>query len=432
MNAPAHIQALLTDAPQGATPTRLREIPYNYTSFSDREIVIRLLGEDAWRLLDELRAKRQTGRSARMLYEVLGDIWVVRRNPYLQDDLLDNPKRRAALIDALNHRLAEVDKRRIDIDQGASGEAGDADAKAYAIRRSANVESLLRAAKKAIADFAEEFKRTYDLRKRSNKVLGRYTAKDNIKFDGLSRVSHVTDATDWRVEYPFVVLTPDTEDEMAGLVKACIELGLTIIPRGGGTGYTGGAIPLTPMSAVINTEKLEQLGAVEMTMLPGVDKEYATIYSGAGVVTRRVSDAAEKAGFVFAVDPTSADASCVGGNIAMNAGGKKAVLWGTALDNLASWRMVTPQAEWLEVTRLEHNLGKIHDVEMAKFRLEWTHPGEKHPFKTEQLDIKGRVFRKEGLGKDVTDKFLAGLPGVQKEGCDGLITSARWILHKMP
>jgi FAD/FMN-containing dehydrogenase len=38
---------------------------------------------------------------------------------------------------------------------------------------------------------------------------------------------------------------------------------------------------------------------------------------------------------VFAVDPTSAEASCIGGNVAMNAGGKKAVLWGTALDNLA-------------------------------------------------------------------------------------------------
>jgi hypothetical protein len=56
---------------------RLREIPYNYTSFSDREIVIRLLGEHAWEALDELRAQRVTGRSARMLYEVLGDIWVV-------------------------------------------------------------------------------------------------------------------------------------------------------------------------------------------------------------------------------------------------------------------------------------------------------------------------------------------------------------------
>ena len=44
---------------------RLREIPYNYTSYSDREIVIRLLGEDAWHALDELREQRVTGRSPR-------------------------------------------------------------------------------------------------------------------------------------------------------------------------------------------------------------------------------------------------------------------------------------------------------------------------------------------------------------------------------
>ena len=60
-----------------ASPTRLREIPYNYTSFSDREIVIRLLGEENWLILDSLRDERITGRSARMLFEVLGDIWAV-------------------------------------------------------------------------------------------------------------------------------------------------------------------------------------------------------------------------------------------------------------------------------------------------------------------------------------------------------------------
>ncbi|MGZ8293431.1 MAG: DUF3683 domain-containing protein, partial [Telluria sp.] len=432
MNAPAQIQALLSETSNGAAPTRLREIPYNYTSFSDREIVIRLLGEEAWQLLDKLRGSRQTGRSARMLYEVLGDIWVVRRNPYLQDDLLDNPKRRQELIDALHHRLSEVDKRRLSTD--AAGEDASAE---IAQARSDAVEQLLKAATRAVEDFGAEFRATYDLRKRAVKVLGRYTDKHNIRFDGIKRVSHVTDATDWRVEYPFVVLTPDGEDEMAGLVKGCIELGLTIIPRGGGTGYTGGAIPLTPMSAVINTEKLISLGEVEMTMLPGVDREYATIYSGAGVVTKRVSDAAERAGFVFAVDPTSAEASCIGGNIAMNAGGKKAVLWGTALDNLASWRMVDPNGDWLEVTRIDHNLSKIHDTPLARFKLDWTHPQARgaargEPFKSEILEIAGRTFRKEGLGKDVTDKFLAGLPGIQKEGCDGLITSARWILHKLP
>ena len=91
---------------------RLREIPYNYTSFSDREIVIRLLGAENWVILDELRSQRVTGRSARMLYEVLGDIWVVQRNPYLEDDLLANRERRDALIAALRHRLHEIDKRR--------------------------------------------------------------------------------------------------------------------------------------------------------------------------------------------------------------------------------------------------------------------------------------------------------------------------------
>lgn len=406
---------------------RLREIPYNYTSFSDREIVIRLLGEDAWNALAELRAERRTGRSARMLYEVLGDIWVVRRNPYLQDDLLDNPKRRALLIEALNHRLAEIEKRRrADLQEHGDKEGVD---------RAARVETLVAATRRAIDDFAAEFEKMADLRRRANKVLGRRTQKDNIRFDGMARVAHVTDATDWRVEYPFVVLTPDTEAEIAGLIKACFELGLTVIPRGGGTGYTGGAVPLTPFSAVINTEKLEQLGPVEMTDLPGVDRKVATIFSGAGVVTRRVTEAADAAGFVFAVDPTSLDASCIGGNVAMNAGGKKAVLWGTALDNLAWWRMVDPQGNWLEVTRLDHNLGKIHDIAVARFELKWFDgeyaPGEKL-LRTEWLDIEGKRFRKEGLGKDVTDKFLSGLPGVQKEGCDGLITSARWVLHKMP
>jgi FAD/FMN-containing dehydrogenase/Fe-S oxidoreductase len=428
MNAPQVFDPHGAAAAVAAAPeARLREIPYNYTSFSDREIVIRLLGNEAWDALAELRAERRTGRSARMLYEVLGDIWVVRRNPYLQDDLLDNPKRRVLLIEALHHRLSEIEKRRrADLTEHGD-EAG--------VDRAARVETLVVAARRAVDDFANEFDKTAELRRRATKVLGRVTQKDNIKFDGLSRVSHVTDATDWRVEYPFVVLTPDTEVEIAGMIKACFELGLTVIPRGGGTGYTGGAVPLTPFSAVINTEKLEQLDAVELTDLPGVPNKVATIFSGAGVVTRRVTEAAEQAGYVFAVDPTSLDASCIGGNVAMNAGGKKAVLWGTALDNLAWWRMVDPEGNWLEVTRLDHNMGKIHDIEVARFELKWFDgeyaPGEKL-LRTESLDIKGRVFRKEGLGKDVTDKFLAGLPGIQKEGCDGLITSARWVLHKMP
>ncbi|HQR47939.1 MAG TPA: FAD/FMN-binding oxidoreductase [Steroidobacteraceae bacterium] len=401
-------------------PARLREIPYNYTSFSDREIVIRLLGDEGWRLLDELRSERRTGRSARMLYEVLGDIWVVQRNPYLEQDLLDNPRRRGQLIAALEHRLSDIDRRRDRSDAG----------------RDERVGRLLEAARAAVRDFARGFETVEALRRRALRLLRRHTRADNVCFDPYARVSHATDATDWRVEIPFVVLAPDAEDEVPGLVRACVDLGLTIVPRGGGTGYTGGAVPLTPLAAVINTEKLERVGSVEPADLPGVTGPVPTVFTEAGVVTRRVEEAAHKAGLVFAVDPTSADASCVGGNIAMNAGGKKAVLWGTALDNLAWWRMVDPDGNWLEVSRLNHNRGKIHDAATAQFELVWKDgseaPARARVLRTERLEIEGRRFRKAGLGKDVTDKFLGGLPGVQKEGCDGVITCARWVLHRMP
>jgi len=414
--------------PESAQP-RIREIPYNYTSFSDREIVIRLLGEESWALLDELRSERRTGRSARMLYEVLGDIWAVQRNPYLEDDLLDNPRRRRLLTDALAHRLGEIEKRR-----ETGGNSTDRE-------RDRKVGLLLEAAHRAVDAFADSFKRNAKLRDKARKLLGRHTRGDAIRFDAFARVSHVTDATDWRVEYPFVVICPDAEDEIPGLVRACTELGLTVIPRGGGTGYTGGALPLTPLAAVINTEKLERVSEVEQIKLPGVfgadpAQTVPTVFSEAGVVTKRVADAAERAGFVFAVDPTSIEASCIGGNIAMNAGGKKAVLWGTAVDNLAWWRMVDPEGNWLEVERIGHNLGKIHDAPEVEWRLTWKDGRDSaataRVLRTESLRMPGSLFRKAGLGKDVTDKFLGGLPGVQKEGCDGLITAARWVVHRMP
>jgi len=393
------------------TVSRIREIPYNYTSFSDREIVIRFLGEEMWEVINTLRGERQTGQSARMLFEVLGDMWVVVRNPFIQDDLLETPKRLASLTHALQHRLDQI------------------------VARAAGNEKVLRlveVARAAVEKFQQGFPQQKLLRQKTLKRLVKVTRKDNIDFGGLARVSHVTDASDWRVAYPFVVISPDTEEEMAAIISACFDLGLAVIPRGGGTGYTGGAVPLQESTAIINTEKLEALGQIQHRKLEGVEKPVPTVRAEAGVVTRRVSELAERNELMFAVDPTSQDACTIGGNVAMNAGGKKAVIWGTTLDNLVSWRMVTADATWLEVERLDHNLGKIHLQEIVKFRI--THyqtDGKTQRGEPILLEIPGRALRKEGLGKDVTDKFLAGLPGVQKEGCDGLITSAVFILHRM-
>ena len=151
MNAPVNADLLK----HNSTPlTRLREIPYNYTSFSDREIVIRFLGEEIWEILNVLRAERKTGRSARMLFEVLGDLWVVSRNPYLQDDLLENPKRRKALIEALYHRISAINER-----------SGGND----------KVQKLVSAATKAVEKFADDFKQTADLRKKALAKLTKFT-----------------------------------------------------------------------------------------------------------------------------------------------------------------------------------------------------------------------------------------------------------------
>lgn len=395
------------------TTTRIREIPYNYTSLTDREIVIRFLGHDMWQLLEELRAARRTGRSARMLFEVLGDMWVITRNPYIQDDLTAHRRRWGSLVHALYHRLDQITLRNVTQDM--------------------DVNRLVESARKAVDHFVANMQSLRKKRQQVLRCLSKVTRRDNICFDGLSRVAHVTDATDWRVEYPFVVIKPDQESELAAIVAACIELKLTVIPRGGGTGYTGGAIPLTCDSAVINLEKLDKLEAVEHRVLPGLQETTATVRAYAGVVTKRVSELAKIHGLVFAVDPTSQDACTIGGNVAMNAGGKKAVLWGTTLDNLVAWRMVTPQGQWFVVERLNHNLGRIHEQETVQFRLTTYDPDGVTPIgESRVLSLSGASMRKQGLGKDVTNKWLHGLPGIQKEGCDGLITSAEFVLHREP
>lgn len=380
-----------------------REIPYNYTSFSDKEIVCRFLGNQSWDLLESLRTDRNTGRSARMLFEVLGDMWVIDRNPYLQEDLIKNQRRWKSLIEALNSRLDLIRNRADD---------------------NKKVLALLRSADLAVAKFERCLSNFKQHKKRIKKALLKVTHNNNIRFDALSRSSHATDATDWRVEYPQVVITPDTEFEIAAIVKTCIELGLSIIPRGGGTGYTGGAIPLHAQTAVVNTEKLNFIDDIQHV------NGMHSVNVGAGVITKRVSELAVNNKLVFAVDPTSQDACTIGGNVAMNAGGKKALRWGTTIDNLLSWKMVMPDGSWLRVERLNHNQDKIQLLKSVSFKIYTLEDDAKTVVSSRVLEISAKNMRKSGLGKDVTNKFLDGLPGIQKEGCDGFITSAEFILHQ--
>ena len=77
-----------------AAPRSHREIPYNYTSADDRQAVTHLLGGEVWSKLEELRSRRVTGRSARLLMRVFGEVLVLRRNPYVYQGFLDSAPRR--------------------------------------------------------------------------------------------------------------------------------------------------------------------------------------------------------------------------------------------------------------------------------------------------------------------------------------------------
>ena len=85
-----------------------REIPFNYTSADDARVVSLVLGDGAWERLQELRSRRVTGRSARLLMRFLGELFIHQRNAYLYKELLTSPKRQARLFDGLGADLAGV------------------------------------------------------------------------------------------------------------------------------------------------------------------------------------------------------------------------------------------------------------------------------------------------------------------------------------
>ncbi|MCX7678869.1 MAG: DUF3683 domain-containing protein, partial [Spirochaetes bacterium] len=215
-----------------------REIPYNYTSFSDKEIILKYFDEEVWDILNILREERVTGRSARLLFEIIGDFFIIDRNPYIFNDFLEKPQKIKKLRKKHTLRLQKI-------------------------REAANgnplVLKILKRCEELEKKFYENFENEKKLRKKIVFALLRTTSLDNIKFSPFHKVSHVTDASDWRSEYPAAVVYPDSLKEVVKIVKAAAAAGLKIIPRGGGTGLTGGAVPVCKETIVINTEKLNAI-----------------------------------------------------------------------------------------------------------------------------------------------------------------------------
>ena len=383
-----------------------REIPYNYTSAEDHQSLALLLGDELVATLEALRSSRVTGRSARLLMRFFGEILIHRRNPYLFEELIQSGDRRRRLFTNTLKDLAIVESH-------AAGEA--------------RVLAVVADCRELLAAFRAEVEGAPQQRRRLTRELGAVVGADNVLFDPFVRVAHATDATDWRLHLPVAVAMPVREDQVAPLLTAIARLGLHAIPRGAGTGLTGGAVPLKAGCVVVNTERLNRIRGLRsqaFTTQAGMVIQAQVLEVEAGVITEKAMEFASERGLVFATDPTSAWASSIGGNISENAGGKMAVRWGTCIDNLVSWRMAMPGGRTWIVRRTDHQLRKILHQDTVTFEV-----ADEQGRLVKRIALRGDEIRKKGLWKDITNKTLGGLPGVQKEGTDGVITSAEFVLY---
>ncbi|MDJ0623807.1 MAG: DUF3683 domain-containing protein [Desulfocapsaceae bacterium] len=390
-----------------------REIPYNFTSADDKLIINHLFGPHVWDSLEELRSQRITGRSARLVMRFIGDLFIMKRNPFLYQELIDSPVRRYQFFKtaATDLQVIENGVRKVGVSEV----------------RCNKVLTLVTICREKLQKLKKEIGGTKHKRAKIRKQLDGIIGRENVCFDPFTLISHATDATDWRLCLPFGVVYPSSEKQVPALLEAIATLKMHAIPRGGGTGLTGGSVPVRDNCIVINTEKLNAIQGVRKVQHhpKGPEETVPILKVDAGVITQDAMAAAEAEGFVFATDPTSAWASTIGGNIAENAGGKTAVLWGTAIDNLYSYTMVLPKFGLCTVQRINHPLRKIQPEETVAFEVNAANGSY-----NSRIELLGTEIRKKGLWKDITNKALGGLPGLQKEGTDGIITSAEFILHE--
>jgi FAD/FMN-containing dehydrogenase/Fe-S oxidoreductase len=231
-----------------------------------------------------------------------------------------------------------------------------------------------------------------------------------------SLIETSTDATDLRMELPLLMVSPQTTAEVQAIVRLAGEMGFFLVPRGGGTGLTGGAVPAMRRTVILSLSRMK-------TIYP-VDTENKVLCAQAGVLTLNAIKAAEKAGLLFTVDPASKAGSSIGGNISENSGGPFAFEYGTTLDNILSFKQVMPDGNLVEVRRKDHPRHKIMPGETAVFEVLDESGGL-----LRTVTLGGNEIRGPGLGKDVSNKFLGGLPGVQKEGVDGVIVEGCFTLY---
>jgi glycolate oxidase len=150
--------------------------------------------------------------------------------------------------------------------------------------------------------------------------------------------------------YPEVALKPKTTEEVAAILRFCNEHKIPVTPRGAGTGLSGGALPVNGGVA---------LSLERMNTIVSIDEENLQATVEPGVITQVFQEAVAEKGLFYPPDPSSRGSCFIGGNLAENAGGPKAVKYGVTKDYVLNLEVVLPNGEiiWTGANVLKNATG---------------------------------------------------------------------------
>ena len=168
--------------------------------------------------------------------------------------------------------------------------------------------------------------------------LAEVVGDDYVRSDEETRVAYGVDALK-RGHAADAVVSPATTAEVAGVVRLCYEHGVPFVPRGSGTGYTGGAVPVHG-GVVISMERMNRILEIDEANLLAVVEP--------NVITGDLQTAVESVGLFYPPDPASLNQSAIGGNVAECAGGPRAFKYGTTKQYVLGLEAVLPTGEIIE------------------------------------------------------------------------------------
>ncbi len=160
--------------------------------------------------------------------------------------------------------------------------------------------------------------------------------KENVKSDKAHKIAYCYDATRERFE-PDAIVFPNNEEDISKILKFCNEEKIVIVPRGAGSGFTGGALP-SKGGIILSLERhMNKLLEIDMENMVGVVQP--------GLINMDFQKAVEAVGLFYPPDPASEEYSTLGGNVSENAGGMRAAKYGITKDYVVALRAVLPNGE---------------------------------------------------------------------------------------